>query len=112
MSRNWSDLHITPLKAVCACARFLRRTFGTTVVRIMHKASCVRRLRACCIRDAQSRGTESTAITWPEPWQVRAYTVHLHGKNTLYHAVSYIYGFLATSFTCRASVRQIVLENA
>ena len=72
MSRDWSDLLITPLKAVCACARFLRRTFGTTVVRITRKASCVRRLRARHIRDAQSRGAESTAITRPEPWRVRA----------------------------------------
>jgi len=38
VSFDWSDLLITPLKAVCACARFLRRSFGTTVVRITRRA--------------------------------------------------------------------------
>ena len=50
-------------KAVRVCARFVRRSLGTTVVLITRKASHASRVRVMRIQDTQARRAESTAIT-------------------------------------------------
>ena len=88
MSPDWSDLlirplklFISPLKAVHVCARFLHRV--PTLVRITRKA-----LRVGRSARVVSGKPEPAVQRVQEPWLAYTCLVHLHGINTLYHAVS------------------------
>ena len=80
-----------------ASEHLMRHSLGTTVVRITHKASARKSFaRASYLGCPSPQGIEYSYHTAGAMARVRARAVHLHGINTLYHAVSVYTGMHKT----------------